>query len=96
MLFLKFSTALLAPIAALAVPIGSGTDGKPQNLITIPGQSMPLPPTTQTDLPSTASHDRRQTDDGSIDLSFCVGQSITNVPINDPRCHPNTDGGNGV
>jgi hypothetical protein len=101
MLFLKFSVALLAPIAALAVPIGSDTYGKPQNLITIPGQSMPLlPPTTQTDLPSTASHDRRQTDNGP-DLSLCAGVILGNADANSLPFDPQlclsiiNNGGNG-
>jgi hypothetical protein len=60
MLFFKFSIALLAPLAVLAVPVPSGTDasqGKPQTLIAIPGQSMPLPLTTQTDYLSCSSGD---------------------------------------
>ncbi|KAH9972472.1 hypothetical protein BGW80DRAFT_1459816 [Lactifluus volemus] len=62
MLFFKFSIALLAPLAALAVPVPSGTDashGQSENTVTIPAQTrtMPLPPMTQRDLPSSACTD---------------------------------------
>ena len=97
MLFFKFSIALLAPIAGLAVPVQSGTDpsqGKPQNLITTPGQSMPLPSRTQTDLPSSASHYRRQdtaTPGDIIVIGFSLvpnpfATPVETVPEGDP-CH---------
>ncbi|KAH9972473.1 hypothetical protein BGW80DRAFT_1314768 [Lactifluus volemus] len=62
MLFFKFSIALLAPLAALAVPVPFDTDvrkGQPENIVTIPAQTqtMPLPQMTQRDLPSSACTD---------------------------------------
>ena len=92
MLFFKFSIALLAPIAGLAVPVQSGTDpsqGKPQNLITSPSQSIPLPSRTESDLPSFASHYRRQDSATPGDI-IVIG--ISSVPNPFPTTDPPPDG----
>jgi hypothetical protein len=82
MLFFKLSIAL-APLAVLAVPaqVQSASQGKPQSLITTTGQSVPHPPMTQTDLPLSASHHRRQTPVGG------VLQTVAAIP------DPNANGG---
>ncbi|KAH9964699.1 hypothetical protein BGW80DRAFT_1255102 [Lactifluus volemus] len=78
MLFFKFGIALLAPLASLAVPVRYGSQSRPQNVIAISGQTMPLPPTTRIDLPSSASHYRRQIG-GS--LSFVTNPDPTDVGL---------------
>ena len=83
MLLFKLSIALLAPFAALAVPVRSVGQGKPQTLITIPSQSVPLPPTMQTDLPSSVSHYRRQTAD-CLSTPAPVGGVLSTVPVPTP------------